>query len=303
MARKRRNRSIMNRQFWETSFENTMTFNVYYHRLVELAISSWEYKNLPDTIDPRFMELGLISDGVVVYFHDEVIGDLCLRTMLDGRLDFYGIPIKRRAYAVNGYHKNLDNTNSVLIYNNYLHMPSTTELAMFAKRLAEIENTIGVNIHAQKTPVLITCSEEERLSMRNLYMKYEGNTPFIFASKGLNPEALRVLKTDAPFLADKLYQLKVDTWNEALTYLGITNVAITKRERLITDEVNRSQGGTIASRNSRLESRRDAVEKINKMFDTNIEVSFREDLDTSLPDEPYMTDGDGEQNLRGGENE
>lgn len=293
----------MNRQFWESGFNNTMTFNVYYHRLIELAISAWEYKNLPDTIDQRFMELGLISDGVVVYFRDPVIGDLCLRTMLDGRLDIYNIPIKRRAYAVNGYHANLDNTNSVLIYNNYLHTPSTTELAMYAKRLANLENTIEVNINAQKTPILIKCAEEERFSMKQLYMKYEGNEPFIFGTKDINPNNFTVLRTEAPFVADRLYQMKVDTWNEALTYLGIPNVAITKRERLVTDEVNRSQGGTIASRNSRLEARRDAVEKINKMFNTNIEVSFREDLDTSLPDEPYMTDGENESRHGGKSNE
>ena len=47
---------------------------------------------------------------------------------------------------------------------------------------------------------------------------------------------------------------------------------------MITDEVTRNQGGTIASRYSRLESRRQAVEKINAMFRTNIEVNYREDF-------------------------
>ena len=50
----------------------------------------------------------------------------------------------------------------------------------------------------------------------------------------------------------------------------------------MSDEVNRSQGGSIASKFSRLHERQTAVEKINKMFGTNISVDYREELDTSL---------------------
>ncbi len=108
-------------------------------------------------------------------------------------------------------------------------------------------------------------------------MKWDGNEPFIFGDKNLNPNSLKVLKTDAPYVADKLYQLKTEIWNEALTYLGISNVNYQKKERMITDEVMRAQGGVIASRYSRLESRRKACHEINKMFGLNIEVNYRED--------------------------
>ena len=50
---------------------------------------------------------------------------------------------------------------------------------------------------------------------------------------------------------------------------------------MITDEVIRNQGGTIASRYSRLESRRRAVKKINKMFGLNITVDYREDFQSA----------------------
>lgn len=287
--RKNYNRSRQNYQFWSTAWDNSATFNVWYNRLIELAIACFEWKNLPDTVDPRFLELALLSDGVAVYFNDDVLGNLCLRTMLTGQRNVYDIPMRRKAYASNGYNMELNEDNSVLIYNNYIHLPSTLDLAMYANKLAQYDNIIDVNVNAQKTPVLITASEQEKLSMQNLYIKYEGNIPYIFGSKELRPDALKVLKTDAPYVADKIYDLKTNVWNEALTYLGIANVSITKRERMITDEVNRMQGGTIASRHSRLEARRDAVEKINAMFGTEIEVTFREDLDTTMPDEPYIS--------------
>ena len=297
MARRKRNPSRQNRQFWESAFSNTFRYRMYYDRIIELAISRWEYRNLPDTVDPRFMELVLIGDGQAIYFNDEVIGDLCLRTTINGPLDLYDIPISRRAYSTNGYQRQLTIDDSVLIYNNYLHRPSKTEVAYYADRLAHLDEIIDININAQKTPILITADQNERFSMEQLYMKYEGNTPYIFGSKNLRPDSIKVMKTDAPFLADKLYQLKTDTWNEMLTWLGISNVSITKKERLITDEVQRSQGGTNASKYSPLEARRDAVEKINAMFGRNIEVCFRQELDTTMPGEPMLEDVEEEVNV------
>ena len=111
--------------------------------------------------------------------------------------------------------------------------------------------------------------------------QYEGNYPVIFGDSNLDIKSLSVLKTDAPFVSDKIYDLKVKIWNEALTYLGISNINTTKKERMITDEVIRNQGGTIASRYSRLESRRRAVKKINKMFGLNITVDYREDFQST----------------------
>ena len=108
-------------------------------------------------------------------------------------------------------------------------------------------------------------------------MQYDGNEPFIFGDKSLNTNGLKVLKTDAPYVADKLYELKVQYWNEALTYLGISNVNVMKKERMIQDEVQRNQGGTIASRYSRLEARREACKAINNMFDLDIWCDYRED--------------------------
>ena len=288
--RKRKNPSRQDSNFWETAFDNTYMYTTYYDRIINLALSRFEYKNLPETVNQRFMELALIGDGMAVYFNDPYIGDLCLRTMINGKLGLYDIPTKRIAYSNNGYRRYLDMSDSVIIYNDYLRMPSMYDVSCYAHKLAELDRTISVNVNAQKTPILITANERERFSMQNLYMQYEGNQPFIFGTKSFNPDAFKVLKTDAPLVAPQLYQLKVDVWNEMLTWLGISNVSINKKERLITDEVNRSQGGTIASRFSPLEARKDAVEEINRMFGTKIEVSFREELDTTMPGEPYLTD-------------
>lgn len=277
--------------FWESAILNNATYQQYYMRLMELSIAMFEWKNVPDEIDIRFLELILFSEGKAVFFKDEVLDEyLALQFTVNGRLNFYHIPIRRRAFAINGYQRELDESNSVIIYNNMLHTPSKLDVEMMSRRLYDLDRAIDVNAKAQKTPVLIQASDSQRLTMKNLYKQYEGNEPFIFGNKALDIDGLKVLKTDAPYVADKLYDLKTKYWNEALTYLGISNTNITKKERMITDEVTRNMGGVIASRYSRLESRRKACEEINRLFGLDMWVDFREDLEPEADDASDVTE-------------
>lgn len=265
--------------FDDSAILNNLTYLQYINRLTELAICMFEWKNLPASVDQRYLELHLFETGCMVYFDDDILGNLCLDCIANGRLGVYGDPILRRAYSgYNNYQRLLKESNSVIIWNNYLHTNSILDVKMFAKRLYNIDRIIDVNANAQKTPVLVQGTEKQRLTLLNLYKEFDGNAPFIFGDKNLDLSALKSIQTGAPYVCDKLYQLKTQIWNEALTYLGISNINIQKKERLITDEVTRNQGGTIASRYSRLESRRQAVKKINDMFGTNIEVNYREDF-------------------------
>jgi hypothetical protein len=273
----RRNKG--NGLFGESAIMNNATYIQYFNRLVELSVSMFEWQGLPETVDPRYLELHLFQNGSVVYFRDEVMGDLCLDCIANGQFDVYGNPISRRAYSTyNQYQKTLNESDSVIIWNNYLRQPSVLDVKMFAKRLYNLDRIIDVNANAQKTPVLVQGTEKQRLTLVNLYKEFDGNAPFIFGDKNLDLNSLRAISTNAPYVADKLYQLKTQIWNEALTYLGISNLNIQKKERMITDEVQRNQGGTIASRYSRLEARREAVDKINRMFGTDISVDYREDF-------------------------
>lgn len=276
----------------KTNFEdsarlNNLTYYQYLNRLTELAISVFEWKNLPDTVDARYLEMELFQNASVIYFNEPDIGDLCLDVVCQGNFDVYGYPVRRRAYSrYNNFQRDgLTDNDSVIIWNNKLRTNSYLDVEMFARRLYNIDRIIDVNVNAQKTPILIQGSEQYQLTLRNLFMKYDGNQPVIFGTKGLDANAFKVLKTDAPFVSDKLYQLKVQYWNEALTYLGISNVSYQKRERMVSDEVTRGQGGTVASRNSRLDCRKEAVKEINRIFGTNIEVDFRDmnGQDLSMP--------------------
>lgn len=276
---------------------NFQTYDYYFNRLLNVAMSVYEWKNLPDTIDERFLELSLLKNGMCLFFKDDALGYLALPCAIGGSLNVYNIPTQRRAYAANGYHAERTEKDSVIIYYNYTHTIPIWDLQMFAQRIANIERSIDVNVAVQKYPAIVNCDENERLTMVNLMEQYMGNIPFIFGTKQLNTKQVQVLNLNAPLIADKLDELRVSKWNDALTYLGVSNINIVKKERLIQDEVQRNMGGTLASRNSPLEMRKMACAQINAMFpELNVDVDYREDMRVYDDDDIAEDDEtDGEQ--------
>lgn len=295
----RNNTRTNNQQFFNSALSNNRTWGAYYFQLVEYALSRFEWEGLPTTVDERMLELSLLSRGQAVFFNDEEIGFLALPVIAGAPFDVYGIPVERRAYAINNsYQKHLSNKDSIIIFNNMLHINTEYKLVEFAQDLFELSQIIMINAKAQKTPLLLLCDEKQRLTLKNLYMKYDGNQPFIFGEKGLiGTDSIKALGTGAPFLCDKLYQLKANIWNEALTFLGIANVSVNKKERLISDEVERLQGGTTASRFSYLEARKEAAKKVNAMFGLSVSVKWREETEeeSKEKDEEDKNDEEGEE--------
>ena len=268
-------------QFYDSLFDALSYQGFYRDRLTDIALSCVKWKNLPEEIDPRFLEWCLFYDGMAIFFKDDITEKfVCIQVMPSGQFNMYRIPKERTAYAVNGYqNSDLNEHNSVIIYNNLLRKPSVQDIEIYAKKLTNIDLTLNVNVNAQKTPIAIICDETQRLTFQQLYQNYAGNMPFIFGDKGLNLDNVKSINTQADYKGEELNKLKTDIWNEALTYLGVSNVQYQKKERINTEEINRSMGGAFASRRSRIKARQNAVEEINKMFGLSIEVDFEDEVD------------------------
>lgn len=253
---------------------NWSTFNHYYNLIELMYINRYEWENLPDSVDMRYLELGLLRKGRMLYFNDDVLGDLCLEMSGDGDISVYREPKKRYAYSAGsgGYTVQRNMNNSVIIYDNFLRINNINSVIFFAQRLAEVTRTTDVNLHVQKTPYIICCEESQKLTMQNLLKDVEENTERVFGYKGLDMNAINVLKLDAPFIADKLSVEKIKIWNECLTWMGINNSNTEKRERMVTAEANSNTECIDFMMQVGLNARLEAVRKINKMFGTEIAV-------------------------------
>jgi hypothetical protein len=251
----------------------------YLQRLLQLAVARFEWSGLPESINVRYLEQTLCQFGMAAFYESAEFGLLGLQVVQHGRLNMYNEPVEWE--TVNPViHDTLDGSRPhVIVWDTVSHDRTMDTLLLYAGRLAEVERTLDVNIKAQKTPVLIGCVESQRMTLENLYMAYDGNMPVIFADDNLiNKDTLKVLKTDAPYLGDKLMVYKHNVWNEALTFLGINNANTDKRERLITDEAQANEQLIMLSAQAALKSRENACKEINSMFGLSVSVKLKQEL-------------------------
>lgn len=276
----KRSREAENRRLNQDSYLS------YMWRLMELAMSVFEWSNLPKGIDARMLEMWLLQNGYCVFFHDDDLksgenarnapeGYAVLQCMMQGQWDMYNYPRERNAYSVNGLNIPLTEDNSVLIFNNYLRVPMFPTIQLYAQRLAEIDRTIDVNVQGQKTPKVISSKDAQRLSFENLVMDVQGNTYWVLADKSLDLKDVNVLDLSTPYVSSDLQVLKHQYWNEALTFLGVENVNTEKKERLVSDEVMSNMGDVEAQRFVRLNARKQACEEINELFGLQVDCNFR----------------------------
>lgn len=266
-------RNNHNSQFKETSILNNLTFEDYYDRLTLLALTMFKWENLPKSMDAYYLERSLYYNGLACFCFDDTYGWLSLKCMPSSELNVYEYATHYTAFSIN-YTKEFKKDDIILVRNNVLFKPTFKTIQLFARRLYECERTLDVNVKAQKTPVLIKCNEKERLSLLNVYQKYDGNEPVIFGKKELDTNNIEVLKTDAPFIANELLTYKQSVWSEVLTFLGINNVGREKGERLITDEVNANNESINISADVMLETRQQACKEFNEKTGLNISVKL-----------------------------
>lgn len=252
-------------QFEEAAALNMAVFSDYYKRLRLLALSLFEWENLPESMNERFLEQCLYWYGKAAIVNDENLGIINTKCTPSESLNIYGEATEYHCYST-GYDANFPLDDMVYVRNNLEALPTDATIQLFAQRLYEAERTIDVNIKAQKTPVIILCDEKQRLTMKNIYMKYDGNEPVIYGKKGLDIDDIKVLRTDAPFVADKLEEYKRNVWSEALSFLGINNVMTEKKERLLTGEVDANNQMIDLSAQTMLLTRELAAEKFNRLW-------------------------------------
>lgn len=300
MSKRKNKMKPKNQRFIDSAILNNVTFQDYFSRLKLLATSIFEWVNLPDTMNARYIEEVLFQDGVCALLYDpDTIdketnqikpgyGYINTRASSNGYVNIYGLPTKLNCYSYsfskmrtiyNGLAKPNKNEACIYVLNNYDRLPTWSTLELFAYRFYEIQRSIDTNIINQKIPMIIVATEEQRLSVENMYSQIEGNKPAIVVDKnGLGVEQFKCLQTGIPFVADKLTDQKKEVWNEVLTFLGINNIPIEKRERAIADEVNANNEMINLFLQAFYKPRKQACEWFNQLYGTHIDVRLNSDL-------------------------
>ncbi|MDF2606589.1 MAG: 10, phi29 gp10 [Bacillales bacterium] len=269
----------------------------FYNLLYMMCTSRFIWKNLPKHIDVDFIEKELANVGELAFVKHPIYGFQILHCVGEN-LGMYDMPTRYLCSSMNGVITEYFNTEDiVIIKNNKLSQNSREFINIYASMLGGIQKTKEVNLNAQKTPILIQCDESQQLTMKNAYADYEGNKPVIWGTKAMDAEGLKVFKTDAPFLLDKLQTEKIETFNECLTFMGINTVP-RKKERMVTDEANANNEMTDICLSMFLTPRLEAILKINEKWgkefkDGEIKLELAEYCKKDLkPNEETIKEGE-----------
>ena len=312
----------MKRKLINTQISNMLTIDSYRRRMCNMAENVLLIKNLPEYVDAGYINRILLKDGAIVFFVDEIYGLLALPYFNITMRDMYGRPQQVRVHGENSlYQRTLSNIyivkdengneiimpkdepEFVIMYDNNSRLSLYPDILQLATRIGNMQRVQDVNILNQKTARIWTTSDEQVKSLKDALDNIDGNESVVIT---LSPNLMKdtnCILQPAPYLADKLHESKQELWNEFLTLIGVANTSFKKKERNITDEVKFSQGGTIANRFNRFESRKKAIELINKYLVPkhnsiegitpieDLQVEFYDGLPTTLePDEGKFED-------------
>lgn len=283
----------MKRKAVNSQLYNYKTYLNYRDKMMSLAMNVFQFKNLNPFIDMALVNKTLLMNGSVAFFKDDVTGDLLAMPYTSlGSLDYYGRPTRIQPIPYFGIYKRTLNRNEfVIMYDNNSKIPIYPELIQSAERLALIKRGIDINVSQQMTNRFWKTSEENERTLKSILNQVDSNVETIVTYDNFELDETQQVLNPAPFVADKLNDCKKEEWAEFLEIIGISESQINKKERIIKDEIMFSMGGTIASRFNRYESRRKAVEEINKKFGLNIEVAFYDGLpSTLLNPEEFLSD-------------
>lgn len=271
---------------------NYNTYMLYRREMVSLAENVFEFKNLPNFIDVAYLNSTLLKQGSIAFFKDDVLGVIALPYDVLGSLDIYGRPKQIMARAFNGrYFRKLNEGEFVIMYDNNGRYSLLLDILQMAERIAMNKRTIDVNIIHQRTPRIWKTSQDKKRTLEDMINDIDGMEETIATYDSIDIDDMNVVLAPAPYVADKIDMHLDKEWAEFYRLIGIANLTEQKRERLIRDEMSASLGGTIASRFSRFEPRKRAIDEINKKWGLNIEVSYYDGEPTTVKEEDnYVMD-------------
>ena len=277
--------------FRDAIIMNDKTYVDYLGRMKKICLSMFEWQNLPTSMNARYLEMTLFYNGQAALLYDDDYGYINTMAADGGYINIYGLPTEVQCYSHRfNQRRSLYMTDTgeekgkecILVMNNYERIPTTATVSLFAYRLAEAQRTADINIKAQRTPLLITTDQKQLFTLKKMYEEYDGNTPAIFADKNvISPDALKAIKTDAPFIVQDIMDYKREIWNEFLTFMGISNLS-EKRERLISNEVDSNNELINLNLQALLVPRKEACRQFNEKYglmgEKAIDVRVRSDL-------------------------
>lgn len=271
---------------------------MYRRQLMGKCISRFTWEGLPNGIDPRFIETTIFNNGYSVFYYDSFFEMfMAMPATISGPLDIQDNPTGYRVTRNGVYSRDVPASESVCIWGNLVRVPEIDVVLSYAARLAQIDRTIEIDLLNERNPMIVACSQDQRLTVQNLISKIYDGEPVVWGTENLAVDNLASMIGVFPLNQNagagavssiKHMESKAKIWGEALTMLGIMNVNSEKRERMVVEEAAGNSGQVLASRESFMKPRQLACEQINEKFGLQISCEWAVDDNAAPNMEDYL---------------
>ena len=254
--------------------------DMYYFYYSNLALNRFRWENLPDGITSRNIEMALFKSGQAFFTDTKEYGLICLPCSATG-FNLYGDPSEVLVTGI-GYSESFNVDKGVLIRENDLLYPPLIHLLHYMDVMTKVDDTVLMNLGQQKFPIIFTKTSNTQLSIEQFQQDiFDSYFPVQIVDKNMEKalgngngtlDTVKALKTEAPYLLDKLQDFKHDKESELYTFLGVNNANTDKRERLITSEVEANNGQILLALDVAFKNRQLACKQINEKYGLNVKV-------------------------------
>lgn len=270
--------------------------------LDEFHLGMFEYKNLPETLVPRYFEPYLqgidtggkgCDDGMCAFFRVPEghgmegfpVGSLIATPCTLGTdLNPYGYGTEIIAITRNGWEFRANRySDEIVVGFNNLTETACADISEDAAMLTEIDKSIWYLVFwTRLAPIIRAADEKERQEIITAFKNIKEGIPVTIASRKIledlaQTSGFSVEDITRPDFADKIQhtaRLREDVLRWHYTRYGQTVQGDTKLAQQSVDEVNGTVSSSLIIPLNMLKARQEFVAEINRKFGTNISVEL-----------------------------
>lgn len=261
---------------------------------ININATMFAYKNLPDSIPQEFIERFLVLGDPVVFWKLDDPNAVRYKDELivspggySDQPDCYGLGERIIVSTLSGYTKHdlIPGKDCVVMHNNSIYTPDIAIISQAVDLMTEMFTSLKTNIiYSRLKPVFKATTDKEKAAIETAFNSIKDDSkPIVITSKNVieeeleGSEAIKVLEITDVKNADKLQYIVKAIDDVMRWYLTLYGQAIQGNAKLAQQTVDEVQGTTSASfilPNDKLRMRKKAIEEVNALFGTDIEVDF-----------------------------
>lgn len=258
--------------------ENLLLFSELYNRFSNLAVTRFDWLNLPDTVDERILNMGLYLQGTCAFFNHPDFGLIALPSTPGNQFNILYQPVSLTVFGY-GYSKQLNDPSQFgIVRVSPTGVPLALTIYEYTKRMADILRSIDVLAQRMKRPYIFTVDEKQRMTFMNLFKNIKDNEEIILGLKDYPLDQSTFDVAPLPYQGDLEQLWKSYHEYERLLYksMGVNTLDETKKERMIVDEATSNEMVIELANEVNLKELTLCIDDVNEKFGTNIGVEIKE---------------------------